>query len=147
MEAFKIAIYEQRNGTGTFAPFHSLSHEEADRLFQSLKRKLKLPEQLDAVHVIEHIERKNTLVKGIDATQDDFDLMRTLQTAGLEVSEQLFLNWYRFDRMDEIRVDDLCRSFCDIWYTSSDDLDILHASLNWILSIHHSGTVSFLRLA
>jgi hypothetical protein len=50
-----------------------------------------------------------------------------------------FLNWYRFDKVDELKFDDLCEVFDDLWYPSSDDLDILNPNINWVVSIEHFG--------
>jgi len=56
------------------------------------------------------------------------------------------LNWYRFDKIDELRFVDLCEKFEDIWYPSSDDLDIFDRNMNWLISIEHSGSIRVLRI-
>jgi len=146
VDAFKIAIYEQEHGAGTFVPFRSLTKEEADDVFRQLKSRLKLPDELDALQTVDIISQRSVVVEGIDATQDDFDLKQVFSRHHVVLKERLFVNWYRFDRIDEIGTDDLCRSFGDIWYPSSDDLDIIDSNFDWILTVEHSGMVRILRL-
>jgi hypothetical protein len=67
--------------------------------------------------------------------------------AGVTSSETIFLNWYRYDDVDEMRLADVTKFFEDIWYPSSDDLDIFDESLRWILSIRHDGEVKYVNLA
>jgi len=146
VEAFKIAIYEQKHGAGTFVPFRSLNGEESDQVFHQLKLRLKLPDKLDALQALGIISQRSVVVQGIDATQDDFDLKQVLGRLHFIAHDRLFVNWYRFDRIDEIGTDDLSRNFRDIWYPSSDDVDILDPKFGWILSIEHNGTVRKLGL-
>jgi hypothetical protein len=141
MDPHKIANYEQQHGAGTFFQFRSFAPEEAHRILQMIKKRMRLPEESDALKVVNAIRKRSSPIEGIDATRDGFDLKRTLERVGFTPSDHLLLNWFRFDQIDEIRTDDLCRNFDDIWYPSSDDLDILESNLNWILSIDHSGAV------
>ena len=110
-----------------------------------VKRRLELPDELDGLQVLRIVNQKSTVVVGVDATRDDFDLESVLKRLKFEASDTVFLNWYRFDRIDELRTDDACRIFSDLFYPSSDDLDIFDLSANWLLSIEHNGFVSALR--
>ncbi len=40
-----------------------------------------------------------------------------------------------------MKAEDLISTFSDIWYPSSDDLDIIDGTMQWIVSIDHNGTV------
>ena len=77
---------------------------------------------------------------------DQFSVLKLLRDLQLECSESLYLNWYRFDDVDEMKAEDLSRMFDDIWYPGPDDLDLIHAEAHWILSIDHEGFVKFLNL-
>jgi hypothetical protein len=147
MEAFKIEHYERENGVGTFVPFRHLSTHEANSIFQSLKRRLELPEEFDGLQVVRIISKRGVFIKDFDADQDDFDLKQVMNHINLFVEDKLFVNWYRYDNIDEFRANDLYEKFSDIWYPSSDDIDVFDSSLSWILSISHHGKVQVIRLS
>lgn len=147
MDTIKIKTYEQVHGPGTFVSFRTLSKAEADDVLKRIKHKLSLPEHLEAVRVLQFIRDTSHPVHGVDATRDNFDPKELFRQLSLPRSGNVLLNWYRFDRIDEIRAEDLYLFFGDIWYPFSDDLDIVDPSLNWIVSIDHSGSVRAFRIA
>jgi hypothetical protein len=147
MEAFKIENYEREHGAGTFVPFRPLSQKEAEHIFRLIKLRLQLPDELDAIRVLDIIRDKSIVVKGVDATRDGFDLKHLLNQLKLDNADTVLLNWYRFDNIDELRTHDLCQMFSDIWQRSSDDLQVFNSNVDWVLSIEHHGAVSFLRFA
>ena len=65
---------------------------------------------------------------------------------GIKHQSHVFLNWYRFDNIDEIEVDGLNTYFADIWYPSTDDIDLFDNTFKWIVSIRHDGQISRGRL-
>jgi hypothetical protein len=87
------------------------------------------------------LQSRSTVVGGESAEADTFDIVRLLQRLQLEMSETVLLNWHQYDDVDEMRAEDLRRHFDDIWYPSSDDLDIIDAGLGWIISVRHDGVV------
>lgn len=80
-------------------------------------------------------------VTDVNAGEPGFDLCRTIDALGLERSEEVLLNWRHFDNVDRIRLVDLCNYFSDIWYPSSDDIEIIHPERQWIVSVSHDGDV------
>ncbi len=40
----------------------------------------------------------------------------------------------------------MSRWFDDIWYPASDDIDLFDSTLDWILSVSHSGLIDLRRL-
>jgi hypothetical protein len=146
MNDAKIENYERQHGVGTFIPFRHLSKEDAATVFRLLKRRLELPDDAEGLRVVEVVEAKSFTLDGVNAEREDFDLKHVLRQLQFDVPDIVYLNWNRFDDIDEIRVTDLFRAFDDLWYPSADDLDIFDTKLNWILSIAHYGAVSALRL-
>ena len=146
VERFKIENFEQEHGVNTFPAFRSLASEEANHTLTMLKRRLELPNELNALGVLDTVDQKSVDVNGVDATEDAFDLRSVL--GRLEFSAaKVFVNWYRFDRIDEFEIEDLCKYFRDIFYPSADDLEILDSNLTWLMSIRHYGAVKALRLS
>jgi hypothetical protein len=82
---------------------------------------------------------------GIDEVKPssaEFDLKRTLLGAGIAPSSSVFLNWYRFDDIDEVQLESASTFFHDFWYPSADDLEIFDDSLKWVLFVHHYDSLS-----
>jgi len=65
---------------------------------------------------------------------------------GISAEKKVYVNWYRYDNVDEIQFVDLTKYFDDIWYPGLDDIDIFDATFSWILSISHDGAVRSARL-
>jgi hypothetical protein len=55
----------------------------------------------------------------------------------------VFLDWHRFDDVDQLKLTDLTRWFDDIWYPLADDIDLCDESTDWIFSIRSEGQVFY----
>ena len=145
MDQLKIENCERDQGPGSFIWFRRLPEAEALELFNRLKQRLSVPARLDGLNTLEVIRDRSTQSPGLNAVDEGFDLQHVL--GGFQPPERVFLNWYRFDALDEVRFDDLRSKFNDVWYPSSDDLEVLDPNLGWILSIDHSGNIFLLDLS
>ena len=146
MDAFKVENYERDHGKGTFIPFRPVPKAESNQILLSLKRQLHLPVSSEYTYICRFIRENSVLVPGVDAESDDFDLKAVTRQLRFDFGDLVYLNWSRLDGFDEIRFVDLCERFDDIWYPSSDDLDVFDHNLNWIISIEHSGSIRALRI-
>lgn len=61
------------------------------------------------------------------------------------VAQKVYINWHRFDKIDQMQFPDLMGHFDDIWYPGADDIDIFDDSLNWVASVSHFGNVRLLK--
>ena len=145
MDRLKIENCERDRGPGSFIWFRHLPQTEALELFNRVKQRLNLPARLDGLNTLKVIRDRSAHSRGVNAEDEEFDLQRVL--GGFQLPERVFLNWYRFDDLDEVRFDDLRSKFDDLWYPASDDLEVLDPNLGWILSIDHSGNIYLLDLA
>ena len=75
---------------------------------------------------------------------ENFKLIETLKNLKIQSSDKIFINWYRYDNIDSMTLDDLDTYFYDIWFAGPDDIDIFDRNLNWIVSIQHEGIVSYI---
>jgi len=146
VERFKIEYFEREHGENSFPAFRSLAREEADHTLALLKRRLALPDELNALDVLNIADQKGVVVDGVDATEDTFDLRLVLDRIGFSAAKVL-VNWYRFDRIDEFATEDLCRYFLDVFYPPADDMEIFDLDLTWLVSIRHYGAVKALDLS
>ena len=79
------------------------------------------------------------------AEDENFSLKSLLKELDIEVKGKIFINWYRFDNVDEISLDDLSHYFDDLWYPAADAIDVFDNTFGWILSINYSGNISLLK--
>jgi len=146
MQEYKIENYEKEHGLGTFFPFRHLTHEESVFLRDNLRNRLKLSQDTSVQNMAQLIYDKSVPIEGVDAQNDGFNLQDVVNRLEIKLPEKIYLNWYLYDDIDEIRASDLLDKFNDIWYPSADDLDLIDPQMNWILVIHHYGMISFLSL-
>lgn len=144
MEDFKIENFKNDNPSKDFPHFNTLDLEQAKEIYNKLSEKIGgalPPDQL-----VKKINEKGAFVQDNNAEDDDFLLKTVFERIEIVPQDKVYLNWYRFDNIDIIRFNDLNRYFDDIWYPSSDDIDIFDETFLWIVSISHYGGVSVVEL-
>ena len=143
MHSIKIENYEQDHGVGTFVNFRLITAQETEILKISLKNSLSLPEEISPKDLVNAISRRSLLVKEINAEDKDFNLEKLFTKLDLLFPEKIYLNWHQFEELDEMLTIDLSNNFNEIWYPSSDDLDLLDPRAQWVISIHHTGAITW----
>lgn len=130
----------------TFPPFKELSEDECKELRNRIATRLKALsafDSLDLVRLLAEQEGRHLQPLPLDG---DVGFQEVILEGGIEPRGLVYLNWYRYDDIDQISFDELNKYFFDIWYPSSDDLDIFDESLDWILSISHNGEAKLITL-
>lgn len=146
MDTVKIDNFKRYYPMSDFPLYRTLSPQESERIRRSLGARLGIPDSTSPLDLVKYVSMKSTIIPNFDAEQEDFDLNTLLNSLGIERKENVLVNWYRYDRIDEMTFADLSKYFHDIWYPRADDIDIFDKSLDWILSVGYSGVVSVLRL-
>ena len=144
MENFKIEHFKRDNPTKDFPCFSTLKSIQAKEIYNKISESIGgffPPDQL-----VKKIDEIGVVVESNNADSDDFNLKEVFDTLGIQPQERVYLNWYRFDNIDEIRFDDLTLHFDDIWYPGPDELDIFDASFSWIVSISHHGSIKVVKM-
>jgi hypothetical protein len=98
----------------------------------------------DAEGVVRVILGRSRLLANVKADDDAFELTRVFESLSIQPKPRVFVNWYRFDQIDEMDFKELNVFFTDIWYPAADDIDIVDETLSWIVSIGHEGDVRVL---
>lgn len=146
MDEFKLKHFAEEH-PGKQLPVQRGSHEEVATVRALLLRRLGLPDATDGLALVETVEARSVPVEDHDASRNDFDLARLLvDLVGINLDDDVFLNWYRFDQLDRMRAVELAQFFDDVWYPSADDLDVIDPRCRWILSVSHHGGIRILRL-
>lgn len=145
MDKLKIENYAKTYPGVPFPTFESLDAVSAERLRDRISEKFGLTTGTDQLAMVKEIDARGLTLEGVDARNDGFNVSAILQAVGIVPSEYVYLNWYRLDDIDRLRLSDLDGWVEDIWYPGSDDLDVFDDSLTWMLSIAHHGAVKLIR--
>jgi len=141
MDDIKIDNFRETYSSQAFPTFHVLSLIELESIQLKLREKLRLKSEVDLLGLSQELSNLGEVVTDIDARNDGFNLSEFIESLGLCSNDSIYLNWYRFDDIDEMLLTELSCYFDDIWYASVDDVDIFDDSLSWFVSIRHDGAV------
>ncbi len=139
MDDFKIEHFEREHGAGTFPVHRRLSVFECDRLVHALGQRLGIDEPSRET-VQDHLTGRYRFHVVLEEPNAEM-LRAALLTCSAELPDRVYLNWDRFQTVDEMSARDLIGHFDDIWYPASDDLDIIHPAGEWVVLVHHEGWV------
>ena len=141
MEEFKIEHFEKENPDTKFPWFEVLNDQELIELRNSLFSRLSIESSSDDKILVQRINDAGVFVENVNASRMGFSLLGLLKSEDIESNDVVYVNWYRFDDVDRFKLNDLSQYFDDIWYPSSDDIDIFDSSLSWVISVSHSGEI------
>ncbi len=144
MEKFKIELYEKENNKD-FPQYESLSESECQSIQDNIRKKLFISNNANLLDVVKQLSRMQKHIPDVNAKDENFALSEILLRLGIETKKSIYLNWYRFDEIDQFNLNDLVQNFDDIWFSGTDDIDLFDESLNWVLSIRHDGCLSLLK--
>jgi hypothetical protein len=142
MQAFKIDHFKDEWPDRIFPEYRSLDESELSLLQDKLFKKFIVKEKCNVIELFGIISSISCFIDGVSACDDNFSLSDLLSSQGINYDDYIYLNWYRFDDIDVMRLSDLDNYFHDIWYPHSDDIDIFDKSYSWILSVRHDGVLS-----
>jgi hypothetical protein len=140
--AFKIEYFRRDHPDQEFPWFRQLSSDDSQRLLHAFSTRLGLPDHTDARAVLSKLFENAVPIEDGDANQDGFDIQSLMYVHGFMPGELLYVDWGRFDRIYQMKRDDVAQYFDDLWYPSSDDLSIFDDTCSWIIFIDHHGSVS-----
>jgi hypothetical protein len=147
VDDFKLAHFRKSHPGATPPEVNALSDSEALAVRRLLASRLGIAPEISREGLVAYLDARETTIIGVDATRNDFALTSVMRSEKIVPSEEVMLNWYRFDAIDRVRWADLSTFFDDIWYPSSDDIDVFDSSYDWVVSVCHSGSVKVLHLA
>jgi len=140
LERFKIDHFKKNNPGKEFPWHRTLASSDMEEVCRRLADILQVPSgnNLDIVNALYSCSQ---VLEENNAETEGFSLSELTESINISPTENVYINWYRFDNIDEIRFVDLCKYFEDIWYPGPDDIDIFDSTLSWILSITHDGVI------
>ena len=88
------------------------------------------------------LRRNEIYINNFDANNEqDFNIKKIFQHLDKDVTFKVYINWFRFDNIDQMKFNDFSTYFYDIWFPSVDDIDLFDESYSWIVSIRHDGMI------
>ena len=114
----------------------SLSSDECLKIREKLLHKFGL-KNIDEFFKIDKFNK----LDGFNADEANFDLKTAFSELGIATPNEICINFNKFESIDILRFDDLCKFFSDIWYPSLDDIEIFDINLSFIISVRHYGAI------
>jgi len=146
MEQIKIENYLHENPGSTFPKFVTLDREQCANIRAVLSKKLGLGDSINNIDLTNEVARSGAVCEGVECDADGFNMGETFNSLKIVWPEFVYINWYRFDEIDRMKFVDLAQHFDEIWYPSTDDIEIFDEIFSWVLSITHFGQLRCLRL-
>jgi len=145
MDEFKRRNYEKEHSAGSFPRFEPLSVADAAALRAAVAVRMGNSPNEEGLKLVQEIVQEAEPVPQVSASESSFNLLALTEALGLDVPDDVFVNWRHFDDVDRLAVTDLTAHFSDIWYPASDDIEIIHPAVHWVIVVSHEGHVSYLR--
>lgn len=123
MEKFKISIFEEEHND-VFPSYSTLSEDECKNLRLEIIKKYSIEQE----NMVDELFSKQDYYADEDASED-FDLISTLNKLGIIPAENVYIDWYDFERIDVMAIKDLSKFFYDVWYPAADDINIFDKEL------------------
>ena len=125
-----------------FPTIEPVSANQATALRICLASAAHFPPEVDNLALTHHLDSILRPVDNHDARAPDFNLADVARDLGIDPKKWVYVNWYRYDRLDKIDFESLVKYFPSIWYPSSDDIELFDDTCSWILGIDHTGGVA-----
>ncbi|MBF0526409.1 MAG: hypothetical protein HQK56_15095 [Deltaproteobacteria bacterium] len=146
MENFKIEHFNRDNPGGQFPRYRSLNPSEAQVICRNLASMLGMEADTELMTIVLAIDDRAEQLGNTNADDSGFSIIEILHNLGIKHSGDVYVNWYRYDEIDEMALSGLNQYFDYIWYPGSDDIEIFDSTFNWVLAISHDGNIKFIRL-
>ena len=148
MESFKIDHFKKENPLEEFPKFNTLNPNNAEKLYKNIYERMSkgIVGGVTNDTLAKIIDGYGVLLTVFNAKEEGFLLENVFRNIKIFPNEKIYINWYLFDDVDEMRLVDLNNYFDDIWYPGSDDIDIFDSTFSWVLSISHEGYVKYLNI-
>jgi hypothetical protein len=136
MDEIKIRNLKAEHPGKPLPEFRHRDRAECELLRATLATKLGLSWGSDGLEVLCALELRAIDIPGVRPSEEDFVLAGLFSRLQLQVTN-VFVNWSRFDDIDEMSLSALSDAFHDLWYPSSDDIEIFDQDQKWVLLIRH----------
>ena len=99
------------------------------------------------LEIIQMLFEQSKSIEGLKLKEVNAPLEELFYKAGIVAGLSLYVEWGSLCDIDRFQTDDLKDHFYDVWYPSSDDIEIFDETLSWIMFVRHYGRVEIWRQA
>jgi hypothetical protein len=145
MDEIKITNFAAAHPGAHLPTFRHLERDECGSLQTALAAKLGLPVDSPGLAILRALESRANDIPSIQPSEDSFDLSDLFKRLQLE-AKKIYINWSRFDDIDEMNADEFSSFFHDLWYPASDDIEIFDDGQRWVLLIRHFDIAQIVRI-
>jgi hypothetical protein len=145
MNQFKIENFRKSHPDSVFPFFKQIDAEACSVLARRIALAIGLTGSTNVLALIRRLVEVESEIGILSENDLSSSLVKILDQATISFSEFVYVNWYRFDSVDQMRYSDFVKNIEDIWYPSSDDVDIFDDTCSSIVSITHFGAVRAVR--
>ena len=145
MDEMKIKNFATANPGKPLPVAQHLDMKECESLQGALAVKLGLPRHSNSLEILRELELRSQDLCGIRPSDDSFRALDLFSRLGLD-ARNIYINWSRFDDIDEMSAADCSDVFHDLWYPSSDDIEIFDRSMTWVLLVRHFDVLQIVRI-
>jgi hypothetical protein len=146
MDIIKLENFQGEYSDKTFPEFQTISGAEADKIRKKIAVLIGFNPNASPLELVRFLRQKAAIIPSKNAMLNDFNLESEIMQLGVNPHDEVYINWYRFDNIDRIKLVDLSTYFDDIWFARADDIDVFDDSFSWIFSIGYLGDLSYLKL-
>jgi len=107
--------------------------------------KLGMPEGSNSLAILKTLEVRASNISDVKPSEEAFVLSDLFERLKLEANN-IYIDWSRLDDIDEMSALEFSAVFHDLWYPSSDDIEIFDQGQKWVLLIRHFDVVQILRI-
>jgi hypothetical protein len=144
VEEFKVENFKRSFPASEFPPFKALNRSDCKSLLDALVVSFDI-ECESGMEFDNILSNRAQAVDGAKANENSFSIITILEEHGIHSRSAVYINWYRFEQVDEMKLNDLDQYWTDIWYPGPDDISVFDSSFSWILCVTHEGSVGLLR--
>lgn len=117
VESFKIDNFKRENPGEDFPWFRSIVSDECLLIQNRLAKKLVLGNNDQPQEIVNRICGLGYELGNFEASASITDALKAaFLKENITVAKNVYINWYRFDKIDQMQFLDLIDHFDDVWY-------------------------------
>jgi hypothetical protein len=145
MDDIKIRNFEATHPGKPLPKLRHLNPAECELLRTTMASNLGLSGGSNALEVLLALEHRAGDVPDVRPSEETFNLAKLCSQLQLDAST-IYINWSSFDDIDEMPLQAFSNNFHDLWYPSSDDIEIFDRGQKWVLLVRHFDVAQIVRL-
>lgn len=143
MEHTKIIEFYKEYKDKEFPYFETLSVDQCLNCREKIATNFRINFSKDSLIFLKNLNVKLQYFNTFPYDFDNYKLSNLLNEIGIvKMPINVYVNWYKFDLIDQMKFRDLDLYLLDLWYPQ-EDIEIFSTECNWIISLSHDSIVKY----